>query len=205
MGGECFLCACWSRSGRAAALRELERWYRAWKQRWKLGHAAYPHLKAVGLLKHLDPDAWHVTVVAPDNYFLFHPLLPSATVGTVEVRSLVEPLRKIIAKVSGHFLQAKCVFPLISMAGADEEDRAIDVDFSERLLEVESPGTENFYLPVRPLGASPLLQLICLRSTTDWSSLADPSTRLTASQDSRTASSASSRTLLSSPAAHPIS
>lgn len=27
------------------------------------------------MLKHLDPDAWHVTVVSPVNYFLFQPLL----------------------------------------------------------------------------------------------------------------------------------
>lgn len=30
---------------------------------------------AVGVLKHLDKEAWHVTVVSPENYFLFHPLL----------------------------------------------------------------------------------------------------------------------------------
>ncbi|KAL8277059.1 hypothetical protein RQP46_010593 [Phenoliferia psychrophenolica] len=87
---------------------------------------------AVGVLKHLDPNAWHVTVVSPENYFLFHPLLPSATVGTVEVRSLVEPLRKIIARVSGHFIQA----------------RAVDLDMSNRYLEVDSgPDSENFYIP----------------------------------------------------------
>ncbi|KAK4049655.1 hypothetical protein OIV83_003930 [Microbotryomycetes sp. JL201] len=86
---------------------------------------------SVGLLKHLDPDEWHVTVIAPDNYFLFHPLLPSATVGTVEVRSLVEPLRKVIARVSGHYIQAK----------------AVDVDMSARLLEVEAQGQESFYVP----------------------------------------------------------
>lgn len=28
-------------------------------------------LQSVGILKHLDPNEWHVTVVAPDNYFLF--------------------------------------------------------------------------------------------------------------------------------------
>lgn len=86
----------------------------------------------VGILKNLEPDLWHVTVVSPENYFLFHPLLPSATVGTVEVRSLVEPLRKIIARVSGHFIQG----------------RAVDVDFSDRLIEIQSNGgNENFYLP----------------------------------------------------------
>ncbi|GAA6040145.1 hypothetical protein JCM8097_002052 [Rhodosporidiobolus ruineniae] len=87
---------------------------------------------SVGILKNLDPDVWHVTVVAPENYFLYHPLLPSATVGTTEVRSLVEPLRKIVARVAGHYLHG----------------RAVDVDFSERLLEVACPGDEeNFYLP----------------------------------------------------------
>lgn len=87
---------------------------------------------AVGILKHLDRDEYHVTVVSPDNYFLFHPLLPSATVGTVELRSLVEPLRKILARVSGHFIQAK----------------AVDLDFSARLVEIQSAtGDENFYLP----------------------------------------------------------
>ncbi|SCV67352.1 BQ2448_5998 [Microbotryum intermedium] len=100
---------------------------------------------SVGILKHLDPDQWHVTVVAPDNYFLFHPLLPSATVGTVEVRSLVEPLRKIIARVSGHYLQAKSGQGL--MNGSTLLNRAVDVDFSERLLEVQGVGQENFYLP----------------------------------------------------------
>ena len=56
----------------------------------------------------------------------------SAAVGTIEPRSLVEPIRKIIARVQGHFLQAK----------------AIDIDMSERLLEVSAPGTgENFYVP----------------------------------------------------------
>jgi NADH dehydrogenase FAD-containing subunit len=32
-------------------------------------------LQSVGMLKHLDPDLWHVTLIAPENYFLFHPLL----------------------------------------------------------------------------------------------------------------------------------
>lgn len=30
---------------------------------------------AVGVIKSLDPKVWHVTVLSPQNYFLFHPLL----------------------------------------------------------------------------------------------------------------------------------
>jgi NADH dehydrogenase len=61
---------------------------------------------SVALLKQLNPDDYHVTVVSPSNYFLFTPMLPSATVGTLELRSLVEPVRRIISRVNGHFLKA---------------------------------------------------------------------------------------------------
>lgn len=40
-------------------------------------------VQAVGMLKHLDPDQWHVTLIAPDNYFLFHPLLRMSSVSSV--------------------------------------------------------------------------------------------------------------------------
>ncbi|CAA7271511.1 unnamed protein product [Cyclocybe aegerita] len=90
---------------------------------------------AVGVLQTISPGDYHVTVVATDTYTTFTPLLPSAAVGTVSVRSLVEPVRKLIARLHGHFVQGK----------------AIDIVMSERLLEVEttSPdGTKtNLYIP----------------------------------------------------------
>lgn len=64
---------------------------------------------SVALIKQLNPDDYHVTVVSPSNYFLFTPMLPSATVGTLELRSLVEPVRRIISRVKGHFLKAAAV------------------------------------------------------------------------------------------------
>lgn len=50
-------------------------------------------------LKNLDASKYDVQVVSPRNYFAFTPLLPSVTCGTVEARSIVEPIRKIIKKV----------------------------------------------------------------------------------------------------------
>lgn len=47
---------------------------------------------AFNLVKHLDRD-YAVTVVSPRNHFLFTPLLPSTTVGTIEFRSIIEPIR----------------------------------------------------------------------------------------------------------------
>lgn len=51
---------------------------------------------AVSLLKKLDTSDFNVTVVSPRNFFLFTPLLPSCTTGTVEHRSIMEPLRNIL-------------------------------------------------------------------------------------------------------------
>lgn len=90
---------------------------------------------SISLLKGLNPDDYHITVVAPSNYFLFTPMLPSATVGTLELRSLVEPVRRIIAGKNGHFFKG----------------RAVDVEFSEKLVEVSGIGPhgeeEHYYLP----------------------------------------------------------
>ena len=90
---------------------------------------------SVALLKTLRAEDYHVTVVSPVNYFLFTPMLPSATVGTLELRSLAEPVRRIVHRVRGHFLKAN----------------ALDVDFSEKLVEIcqtDANGVEqHFYLP----------------------------------------------------------
>ncbi|XP_060202302.1 external alternative NAD(P)H-ubiquinone oxidoreductase B1, mitochondrial-like [Lycium barbarum] len=62
-------------------------------------------------LKDLDISSYDVKVVSPRNYFAFTPLLPSITCGTVEPRSIVEPVRNIIKKRSGkiHFWEAECL------------------------------------------------------------------------------------------------
>ncbi|KAG8924862.1 hypothetical protein FRC02_010144 [Tulasnella sp. 418] len=91
---------------------------------------------AVGVLKSLNPGDYHVVIVSPDTYNHFTPLLPSAAVGTVSLRSLVESLRKLMARVDGHFIHGK----------------AVDVVMSERLLEVEAPAigdqkSQRLYIP----------------------------------------------------------
>ncbi|KAI1823600.1 pyridine nucleotide-disulfide oxidoreductase-domain-containing protein [Xylaria intraflava] len=90
---------------------------------------------SVALLKQLNPDDYHVTVISPKNYFLFTPMLPSATVGTLEFRSLVEPIRRILSRVHGHYLRAT----------------AEDVEFSHKLVEVSQLDAQGkqvrFYVP----------------------------------------------------------
>jgi NADH dehydrogenase FAD-containing subunit len=51
----------------------------------------------------LDKQKYDVAVVSPRNHFLFTPLLPSTTVGTLEFRAIQEPVRTI-PKI--HYFQA---------------------------------------------------------------------------------------------------
>ena len=51
---------------------------------------------AVALVKNIDPNLYDVSVVSPRNFFLNTPLLPGVTVGTVEARSLIEPVRRLL-------------------------------------------------------------------------------------------------------------
>ncbi|KAH7568997.1 hypothetical protein JRO89_XS06G0086500 [Xanthoceras sorbifolium] len=61
-------------------------------------------------LKNLNDPSYDVQVISPRNYFAFTPLLPSVTCGTVEARSIVEPVRNIVRKknVDVRFWEAEC-------------------------------------------------------------------------------------------------
>ncbi|XVF44453.1 hypothetical protein PTKIN_Ptkin02bG0122000 [Pterospermum kingtungense] len=65
----------------------------------------------ISFLKDLDISTYDIQVVSPRNYFAFTPLLPSVTCGTVEARSIVEPVRNIIKKRNGEikFWEAECM------------------------------------------------------------------------------------------------
>ncbi|KAJ2163197.1 NADH:ubiquinone oxidoreductase [Coemansia sp. RSA 552] len=62
------------------------------------------------VLKNLDTENFNVVVVSPRNYFLFTPLLPSCTVGTIENRSIMEPVRQLMRHKQREvtFYEAEC-------------------------------------------------------------------------------------------------
>ena len=77
---------------------------------------------AMSVLNHLNPGQFDITVVSPRNYFLFTPMLPSVTVGTVNSRSIVEPIRKLIHKYhkgqNVQFFEAECI-------GVDADNKTV--------------------------------------------------------------------------------
>lgn len=50
---------------------------------------------AAAFLKNIDTDKCDVTVISPRNYFVFTPMLAGASVGSVDFKSITEPIREI--------------------------------------------------------------------------------------------------------------
>lgn len=115
---------------------------------------------AVMILKKINLKLYDVTVVSPRNHFLFTPLLPSTTVGTVEFRSIIEPIRKTRRGID--FIQASCesIDPrakTVSCKGI-EADRNFTLDYDELVISVGArnntfgiPGVEEHTLFLKEL------------------------------------------------------
>lgn len=86
---------------------------------------------SVSLLKNLDTSLYNVVLVSPRNYFLFTPLLPSTPVGTVELKSIVEPIRTIARRAPGevHYYEAE----------------ALDVDPADKTVKIQSVNKDQEY------------------------------------------------------------
>ena len=55
---------------------------------------------ALGLLKRVPPGSLDVTVVAPESFMLYQPLMPEAASGNIEPRHVVIPLRRVLGRAS---------------------------------------------------------------------------------------------------------
>jgi hypothetical protein len=59
------------------------------------------------LCKSLDSEIYDVVVISPRNYFLFTPMLAASSVGTVEFKSICDPIRNVNPFVD--YLEASAV------------------------------------------------------------------------------------------------
>ncbi|KAK1424541.1 hypothetical protein QVD17_19871 [Tagetes erecta] len=112
----------------------------------------------ISFLKNLKNPSYDVQVISPRNYFAFTPLLPSVTVGTVEARSVVEPIRNIAKKkknLNVNYWEAECyridaknkkVYCRPSQE--DKEEFVVDYDYlvvamGARVNTFNTPGVEE--------------------------------------------------------------
>ncbi|ODV96156.1 hypothetical protein PACTADRAFT_49556 [Pachysolen tannophilus NRRL Y-2460] len=56
---------------------------------------------SISLLKNIDSSKYNIIIISPRNYFLFTPLLPSCPVGTVDEKSIMEPVVNFASKKKG--------------------------------------------------------------------------------------------------------
>ncbi|KAK2000920.1 FAD/NAD(P)-binding domain-containing protein [Colletotrichum falcatum] len=94
--------------------------------------------------RELDPKRYERILVSPRSYFVFTPLLASTSVGTLEFRSILEPVRRL---------------------GLDSfhEAWADDIDFSKKIVRVEKVTSEDATsrtLPARQLHRRPKGEMI---------------------------------------------
>lgn len=96
----------------------------------------------------LDARRFDVTLVSPRNHFLFTPLLPSTTVGTLEFRSVIEPVR--LACPTARFLQAhaRAVDPAAKSVACQGalDGRAYQLDYDSLVVAVGTV-TQTYGIP----------------------------------------------------------
>uniref|UniRef100_A0A8H7XQW3 FAD/NAD(P)-binding domain-containing protein n=1 Tax=Psilocybe cubensis TaxID=181762 RepID=A0A8H7XQW3_PSICU len=110
-------------------LQATARWYNPPAQHKKRVVILGSGWGGYNVLRGLDREHWDVTMISPNTYFNFTPLLASTAVGTLELRCAVEPVRRYTPKAT--YYQAWC----------DE------IDFAQKRLKC-MPAT-------RPPGAEP--------------------------------------------------
>ncbi len=103
---------------------------------------------AFRLLRDIDTRKFDVVGISPRNHFLFTPLLPSTTVGTVEFRSIIESVRQACPKVrffSAEALGVDSSAKKLSCRGI-VDGRTFDLDYDILVIAVGSTNS-TFGIP----------------------------------------------------------
>ncbi|CCD24982.1 NADH-ubiquinone reductase (H(+)-translocating) NDE2 NDAI_0E01660 [Naumovozyma dairenensis CBS 421] len=93
---------------------------------------------SISLLKNLDTTKYNVIVVSPRNYFLFTPLLPSTPMRTIELKSIIEPVRSITRRSKGEvtYYEAKAT-------SINPRDKSVKIESSSQ------KGTDKFEVDLK--------------------------------------------------------
>lgn len=105
---------------------------------------------SVSALRNIDRDKYEVTVVSPRNYFLFTPLLPSVSVGTISNDAVTIPMReftsyktlpmtKRIEFLWRGYLPPRCQYIYAS---------ASDIDPFKKVVTCQQPNDESQTFPL---------------------------------------------------------
>jgi len=122
---------------------------------------------AAAFLKSIDTDKFDVTVISPRNYFVFTPMLAGASVGSVDFKSITEPIREINNNVRYLEAAATDIDPTtntisciaIVCEGNSCETKEFDVNYDRLLFSVGAqtttfgtPGVEEYCNYLKQVG-----------------------------------------------------
>lgn len=96
------------------------------------------------LIKRIHRELYDIYLISPRNHFLFTPLLPSTTVGTIEFRSIIEPVRNIKGIT---YYQAYCTNILHNKNTilCKDYDSGTDFELSFEILVISTGEVTNTY------------------------------------------------------------
>eukprot|EP00929_Paragymnodinium_shiwhaense_P014308 TRINITY_DN122210_c0_g1_i1.p1 TRINITY_DN122210_c0_g1~~TRINITY_DN122210_c0_g1_i1.p1 ORF type:complete len:774 (-),score=214.28 TRINITY_DN122210_c0_g1_i1:212-2218(-) len=94
-----------------------------------------------------DAKKYDITLVSPRNYFLYTPLLPACTMGSVEERSITLPIRQVLIN-KGQFIEAKAdqidtVHKRVRCSRGQGPKNRVDVDY-DRFPEEDTEDKATF-------------------------------------------------------------
>lgn len=130
---------------------------------------------ALSTLRKIHGDKFNITVISPRNYFLFTPLLPSTTTGTVSVRSIIEPVRYYLKRsgADARFIEmeATSINPhsktihCIDVSEVKGKVSEIDIDYDYLIVAVGAetatfniPGVKEHSIFMRSIADSQMLK-----------------------------------------------
>jgi len=92
------------------------------------------------VFKNINKRLYDVIVVSPRNHFLFTPLLNSTTVGTLEFRSIIEPIRNTRFRDDHHFQLSKAIGLCLNenklICRADLSGKEYSLDYDKLVIAV---------------------------------------------------------------------
>ena len=98
---------------------------------------------AIELSRVTSGDAFDVTLVADQNYFLFTPLLPQVASSTVDPRHIAQPIRDLRAQRSFRFLRGEVERVDLERKQCSTCDVTLDYDYL-----VVAPGSRADYFGI---------------------------------------------------------
>ncbi|CCF55725.1 hypothetical protein KAFR_0A02890 [Kazachstania africana CBS 2517] len=100
---------------------------------------------AIAFLKHIDTKKYNVSLISPRSHFLFTPLLPSTPVGTVDEKSIIEPVVNFALKKKGNVTYYEA-----EATSINPDRNTVTVSSVALITDLNQPGLRKSHIGIDP-------------------------------------------------------